>query len=304
MKKLTRSAALILAAVMMLTAASCKKDIEETTEESLPSESIASETASAEPSESETTVESSEETTESEETEASEIQFDYEASDLDGSEYPFLLSEDVFAETSDALGAAVYYNVDDFIDMTDRIKLREEDAMNTFHDGIAIVASGHDHVAELIEDFGDPSSGDADVTGGLTSMCLFTAADPADDGYQVIVVYYEAGDDETLTTWYKRAVSEMMENLETTFPSNDMFESSVSLYENSDSRAFLAKYLITDSFAESGGYPKGSGAYVAFYTSGNRAVFITLREMGEDKNGLNIMRGFCDEMGIISPELA
>ena len=304
MKKLTKSAALILAAAMMLTAASCKKETEESSEESLVSESVASETASAEPSESETTAESSEETTESEETEASEIQFDYEASDLDGSVYPFLLSEDVFAETSDALGAAVYYNVDDFIDLTDRIKLRQEDAMDTFHDGIAIVASGHDQVTELIEDFGDPSSGDADITGGLTSMCLFTAADPAADGYQVIVVCYEAGDDETLTTWYKRAVSEMMENLDTAFPSNDMYQSSVSLYENADSRAFLAKYLITDSFAESGGYPKGSGAYVAFYTSGNRAVFITLKELSSDKKGLDIMNRFCDGMGIISPELA
>ena len=298
MKKLTRLLASALAVTMVLTAASCAKTPEETEAETSASETTTEEETTTTETTEETTTETSEETEESE-TSAAVTAPEGETFDLE--EYPIDLTVDSYVAALDAVGSDVSYEVDDFLDITDSIKLGDEDAIDQYQDGIAVVCSG-DAVFELLDKFADPVSSDnADFNDHLTDVCIFTAADPYTSDYQIIVMYYAFDDQEYLQEWYGSAVAKMIESSDELFPESDNYDTGMSVYENGDAKAFLAKCALSDKGLEEYGKPENSGAYIAFYVNGNSGMYISITDFTEDNKALGMLDDFCDEMGLMSP---
>ena len=134
MKDLKKTTALMLAAAMLFTAASCGKTAEETEEETTAAETTVAETTA------ETTEETTAETTaeETEETEETEAEIDVEFAEFDLDEFPFEMNEDAFVEASNELGAAVYYDVDEFMSMINSIRAADSAAIAQYQTGITI----------------------------------------------------------------------------------------------------------------------------------------------------------------------
>lgn len=298
MKKLTRLLASALAVTMVLTAVSCAKAPEETEEETTASESATEEETTTTETTEETTTETSEETEESE-TSAAVTAPEGETFDLE--EYPIDLSIDSYVAALDVVGSDVSYEVDDFLDITDSIKLGDEDAIDQYQDGIAVVCSG-DAVFELLDKFADPVSSDnADFNDHLTDVCIFTAADPYTSDYQIIVMYYAFDDQEYLQEWYGSAVAKMIESSDELFPESDNYDTGMSVYENGDAKAFLAKCALSEKGVEEFDEPETAGAFIAFYVNGNSGMYISVTDFTEDATALGMLDDFCDEMGLMNP---
>ena len=300
MKIYTKIAASALAVTMVLTASSCGKTTEKT------EDTTASTTATEETSASETTEETTTETTTvtaddtdiSEETEAVP-EFEGELFDLN--EYPFDINKDNYIAALEAVGSDVSYEVDDFLEIINGIKSGDEDALDKYHDGIAVICSG-DAVSELLDKFGDPvSSENKAFNEHLTGVCLFTAADAYTSDYQVVVMYYEFDDTDMVSDWFDSAASSYISSAANEFPGTDMYETSFSTYKNGNAKALITKLILTGKATEEYGEPSHSGAFVGYYVNGTRSIYISVVDMSEDATGIGMMQEFCNEMGLINP---
>ena len=298
MKKLTRLFASALAVTMVLSAASCAKTPEETEPETSASETTTEEETTITETTEETTTETSEET---EESETSEAVTAPEGEMFDLEEYPLNLTVDNYVAALDAIGSNVSYEVDDFIYITDNIKLGDEYALEQYQDGIAVVCSG-DAVFDLMDKFADPVSSDNEAFNDhLTDVCIFTAADAYTADYQIIVMYYEFDDPAFLQEWYAKAAAKMIDGSNELFPSSDSYDTGMSVYKNGEAKAFLAKFALSDKGLEEYGKPENSGAYIAFYVNGNSGMYISITDFTEDNKALGMLDAFCDEMGLMNP---
>ena len=297
MKSFTKITAATLATAMILAVTSCVKSPEATEAVTEASETETEETTTSETTTEETTTETTEETTE--ETDAvSAVEGDM----FDLEEYPFDISVDTYSEVLDKIGSDVYYETDDFMAVIDGIKNGDSKAMDKYNDGIAIVCSG-DEVFEFIDAFGNPSTPeDVEFNEYLTGLGLFTAADPGDDNYQVVVMYYEFEDPAVVSEWYDATAARFVDGIEDVFPSTDDYETELALYENGDANALIATCIFTDATCQKFGYPEHSGSFIAFYKNGNRCVYITVVDFSDDAAGITMMDDFCDTMGLMNPQ--
>ena len=262
MKHFTKIAASALAAAMMLAVASCGMAPEATEAVTEASETTSEETTTSETTTEETSTETSEET--SEETEESSKVTAPAGEMFDPEEYPFDISEDTFVSAVNEIGGTVYYDADDFMNVCNNISAADSDALDKYHDGIAVVSSG-DSISDMIDTFASTTaSKDDEFIEHLTKLCLFTAAEAGNMDYQVIVMYYEVDDPAIIEDWYAKASSEYVENVDSVTPATDYYDSGVSLYDSGESKALLSKLVLNDQGAEKYGEVAGSGAYTAF----------------------------------------
>lgn len=299
MKHFTKIAASALAAAMILTVASCGMTPEATEAVTEASETTSEETTTSETTTEETTTETSEET--SEETEESAKVTAPEGEAFDPEEYPFDISEDTFVSAVNEIGGTVYYDADDFMNVCNNISAADGDALDKYHDGIAVVSSG-DGISDMINSFASTAaSKDDEFIEHLTKLCLFTAAEVGDMDYQVLVMYYEVDDPAIIEDWYAKASSEYVENVDSVLPSTDYYDSGVNLCDSGESKALLSKLVLNDQGAENYGELAGSGAYTAFYASGTSGLLITVTDFTNDEAGYGMLEDFCDEMGLLNP---
>lgn len=297
MKIYTKIVASALAVTMILTASSCGKTPEKT-EETTTSGTTSEETTASESTAEETTAVTTEDTDISEETEAVPV-FEGELFDLN--EYPFDINKDNYIAALEAIGSDVSYEVDDFMEIINGIKSGDEDALDKYHDGIAVICSG-DAVSELLDKFGDPVSSENKVFNEhLTGVCLFTAADAYTSDYQVVVMYYEFDDTDMVSDWFDSAASSYISSAADEFPGTDMYETSFSTYKNGNAKALITKLILTGKASEEYGEPSHSGAFVGYYVNGTRSIYISVVDMSEDATGIGMMQEFCNEMGLINP---
>ena len=282
MKHFTKLAASATAAAMIFAAASCGTQTDAT----------------------EAATEASEETTEETTTETSEESSAVtvpESETFDPEEYPFDISEDTFVSAVNEIGGTVYYDADDFMNVCNNISAADSDALDKYHDGIAVVSSG-DSISDMIDTFASTTaSKDDEFIEHLTKLCLFTAAEAGNMDYQVIVMYYEVDDPAIIEDWYANSSSEYLENVDTVLPASDYYESDVNLYDNSESKAFISKLILNDETAEEYGEPAGSSSYSAFYVNGTSGLLIVATDFTKDETGFGMLDDFCDEMGILNP---
>ena len=300
MKIYTKIAASALAVTMVLTASSCGKTPEKT-EETTTSGTTTEATSASETTEettTETTAGITEDTDISEETEAVP-EFEGELFDL--KEYPFDINKDNYIAALEAIGCDVSYEADDFLEIINGIKRGDEDAINKYHDGIAVVCSGND-VSELLDKFGNPVSSENNAfTEHLTGVGIFTAADAYTADYQVVVMYYEFDDADMVSDWFDSSASSYISSADDEFPGTDMYETSFSTYENGNAKALITKLVLTGKASEEYGEPAHSGAFVAYCVNGTRSIYISVVDMSEDATGLGMMQEFCNEMGLMDP---
>ena len=299
MKHFTKLAAAALAASMILAVASCGMAPEPTEAATEASVTTSEETTTSETTTEETTTETSEET--SEETEESAKVTAPEGETFDSEEYPFDISEDTFVSAVNEIGGTVYYDVDDFMTVCNNINAADSDALDKYHNGIAVVSSG-DGISDMIDTFASTTaSKDDEFIEHLTKLCVFTAAEAGNMDYQVIVMYYEVDDPAIIEDWYAKASSEYVENVDSVTPATDYYDSGVSLYDSGESKALLSKLVLNDKGAEKYGEVAGSGAYTAFYTNGMSGLLITVSDFTEEEAGFGMIEDFCDEMGLLNP---
>jgi hypothetical protein len=299
MKHFTKLAAAALAASMILAVASCGMAPEPTEAATEASVTTSEETTTSETTTEETTTETSEET--SEETEESAKVTAPEGETFDSEEYPFDISEDTFVSAVNEIGGTVYYDVDDFMTVCNNISAADSDALDKYHNGIAVVSSG-DGISDMIDTFASTTaSKDDEFIEHLTKLCVFTAAEAGNMDYQVIVMYYEVDDPAIIEDWYAKASSEYVENVDSVTPATDYYDSGVSLYNSGESKALLAKLVLNDQGAEKYGEVAGSGAYTAFYVNGTSGLLITVSDFTEEEAGFGMIEDFCDEMGLLNP---
>ena len=300
MKNYTKIAASALAVTMVLTASSCGKTPEKT-EETTVSTTATEETSASETTEettAATTAETTDDTDISEETGALP---EYEGERFDLTEYPFDINKDNYIAVIEAVGSDVSYEADDFLEIINGIKSGDEDALDKYHDGIAVVCSGDD-VSELLDKFGNPvSSENKTFTEHLTGMGIFTAADAYTSDYQVVVMYYEFDDTDMVSDWFDSAASSYISSAADEFPGTDMYETSFSTYKNGNAKALITKLILTGKASEEYGEPSHSGAFVGYYVNGTRSIYISVVDMSEDATGIGMMQEFCNEMGLINP---
>lgn len=300
MKIYTKIAASALAVTMVLTASSCGKKPEKT-EETTALETTTEETSASETTEETmagTTAETTDDTDISEETEAVPV-FEGELFDL--KEYPFDINKENYIAALEAIGTEVSYEADDFLEIINGIRSGDEDALDKYHDGIAVVCSGDD-ISELLEKFGNPVSSENNAfTEHLTGMGIFTAADAYTADYQVVVMYYEFDDTDMVSDWFGSAASSYIGSAYNEFPGTDMYETSFSTYENGNTKALLSKLVLTGNASEEYGEPSHSGAFVGYYVNGTRSIYISVVDMSEDATGIGMMQEFCDAMGLMNP---
>lgn len=299
MKHFTKLAAAALAASMILAVASCGMAPEPTEAATEASVTTSEETTTSETTTEETTTETSEET--SEETEESAKVTAPEGETFDSEEYPFDISEDTFVSAVNEIGGTVYYDVDDFMTVCNNINAADSDALDKYHNGIAVVSSG-DGISDMIDTFASTTaSKDDEFIEHLTKLCVFTAAEAGNMDYQVIVMYYEVDDPAIIEDWYAKASSEYVENVDSVTPATDYYDSGVSLYDSGESKALLSKLVLNDQGAEKYGEVAGSGAYTAFYVNGTSGLLITVSDFTEEEAGFGMIEDFCDEMGLLNP---
>ena len=300
MKNYTKIFASALAVTMVLTASSCGKTPEKTEETTVFT--TATEKTSASETTEETTAATTSETTDdtdiSEETGAVP---EFEGERFDLTEYPFDINKDNYIAALEAVGSDVSYEVDDFLEIINGIKSGDEDALDKYHDGIAVICSGDD-VSELLDKFGNPvSSENKTFTEHLTGMGIFTAADAYTSDYQVVVMYYEFDDTDMVSDWFDSAASSYISSAANEFPGTDMYETSFSTYKNGNAKALISKLVLTGKASEEYGEPAHSGAFVAYCVNGTRSIYISVVDMSEDATGLGMMQEFCNEMGLMDP---
>ena len=299
MKHFTKLAAAALAASMILAVASCGMAPEPTEAVTEASETTSEETTTSETTTEENSTETSEET--SEETEESSKVTAPEGEMFDPEEYPFDISEDTFVSAVNEIGGTVYYDADDFMNVCNNISAADSDALDKYHDGIAVVSSG-DSISDMIDTFASTTaSKDDEFIEHLTKLCLFTAAEAGNMDYQVIVMYYEVDDPAIIEDWYAKASSEYVENVDSVTPATDYYDSGVSLYDSGESKALLSKLVLNDQGAEKYGEVAGSGAYTAFYVNGTSGLLITVTDFTNDEAGYEMLEDFCDDMGLLNP---
>ena len=299
MKHFTKLAAAALAASMILAVASCGMTPGPTEAVTEASETTSEETTTSETTTEETSTETSEET--SEETEESSKVTAPEGDMFDPEEYPFDISEDTFVSAVNEIGGTVYYDADDFMTVCNNISAADSDALDKYHDGIAVVSSG-DGISDMIDTFASTTaSKDDEFIEHLTKLCLFTAAEAGNMDYQVIVMYYEVDDPAIIEDWYAKASSEYVENVDSVTPATDYYDSGVSLYDSGESKALLSKLVLNDQGAEKYGEVAGSGAYTAFYVNGTSGLLITVTDFTNDEAGYEMLEDFCDDMGLLNP---
>ena len=299
MKHFTKLAAAALAASMILAVASCGMAPEPTEAATEASVTTSEETTTSETTTEENSTETSEET--SEETEDSSKVTAPEGEMFDPEEYPFDISEDTFVSAVNEIGGTVYYDADDFMTVCNNISAADSDALDKYHDGIAVVSSG-DGISDMIDTFASiTASKDDEFIEHLTKLCLFTAAEAGNMDYQVIVMYYEVDDPAIIEDWYAKASSEYVENVDSVTPATDYYDSGVSLYDSGESKALLSKLVLNDQGAEKYGEVAGSGAYTAFYANGMSGLLITVSDFTEEEAGFGMIEDFCDEMGLLNP---
>lgn len=299
MKHFTKLAAAALAASMILAVASCGRAPEPTEAATEASVTTSEETTTSETTTEETTTETSEET--SEETEESAKVTAPEGETFDSEEYPFDISEDTFVSAVNEIGGTVYYDVDDFMTVCNNINAANSDALDKYHNGIAVVSSG-DGISDMIDTFASTTaSKDDEFIEHLTKLCVFTAAEAGNMDYQVIVMYYEVDDPAIIEDWYAKASSEYVENVDSVTPATDYYDSGVSLYDSGESKALLSKLVLNDQGAEKYGEVAGSGAYTAFYANGMSGLLISVSDFTEEEAGFGMIEDFCDEMGLLNP---
>ena len=299
MKNFTKIATSALAAAMMLAVASCGMTPEPTEAVTEASETTSEESTTSETTTEETSTETSEET--SEETEESSKVTAPAGEMFDPEEYPFDISEDTFVSAVNEIGGTVYYDADDFMNVCNNISAADSDALDKYHDGIAVVSSG-DSISDMIDTFASTTaSKDDEFIEHLTKLCLFTAAEAGNMDYQVIVMYYEVDDPAIIEDWYAKASSEYVENVDSVTPATDYYDSGVSLYDSGESKALLSKLVLNDQGAEKYGEVAGSGAYTAFYVNGTSGLLITVSDFTEEEAGFGMIEDFCDEMGLLNP---
>lgn len=299
MKHFTKLAAAALAAAMILAVASCGMAPEPTEAATEASVTTSEETTTSETTTEETTTETSEET--SEETEESAKVTAPEGETFDSEEYPFDISEDTFVSAVNEIGGTVYYDVDDFMTVCNNINAADSDALDKYHNGIAVVSSG-DGISDMIDTFASTTaSKDDEFIEHLTKLCVFTAAEAGNMDYQVIVMYYEVDDPAIIEDWYAKASSEYVENVDSVTPATDYYDSGVSLYDSGESKALLSKLVLNDQGAEKYGEVAGSGAYTAFYANGMSGLLISVSDFTEEEAGFGMIEDFCDEMGLLNP---
>ena len=299
MKHFTKLAAAALAASMILAVASCGMAPEPTEAVTEASETTSEEATTSETTTEENSTETSEET--SEETEDSSKVTAPEGEMFDPEEYPFDISEDTFVSAVNEIGGTVYYDADDFMNVCNNISAADSDALDKYHDGIAVVSSG-DSISDMIDTFASTTaSKDDEFIEHLTKLCLFTAAEAGNMDYQVIVMYYEVDDPAIIEDWYAKASSEYVENVDSVTPATDYYDSGVSLYDSGESKALLSKLVLNDQGAEKYGEVAGSGAYTAFYVNGTSGLLITVTDFTNDEAGYEMLEDFCDDMGLLNP---
>ena len=299
MKHFTKLAAAALAASMILAVASCGMAPEPTEAVTEASETTSEETTTSETTTEENSTETSEET--SEETEESSKVTAPEGEMFDPEEYPFDISEDTFVSAVNEIGGTVYYDADDFMNVCNNISAADSDALDKYHDGIAVVSSG-DSISDMIDTFASTTaSKDDEFIEHLTKLCLFTAAEAGNMDYQVIVMYYEVDDPAIIEDWYAKASSEYVENVDSVTPATDYYDSGVNLYDSGESKALLSKLVLNDQGAEKYGEVAGSGAYTAFYVNGTSGLLITVTDFTNDEAGYEMLEDFCDDMGLLNP---
>jgi hypothetical protein len=199
------------------------------------------------------------------------------------------------------IGGTVYYDVDDFMTVCNNINAADSDALDKYHNGIAVVSSG-DGISDMIDTFASTTaSKDDEFIEHLTKLCVFTAAEAGNMDYQVIVMYYEVDDPAIIEDWYAKASSEYIENVDSVTPATDYYDSGVSLYDSGESKALLSKLVLNDQGAEKYGEVAGSGAYTAFYANGMSGLLITVSDFTEEEAGFGMIEDFCDEMGLLNP---
>jgi hypothetical protein len=296
MKNYKKTAAAVLALTMLITASSCGKTAEETEAETTAAETTVTETTIET---TETTAETTVEETEvPEETEAAPS-FDEQEFDID--EYPFDISEDTFVEASNAIGASVYYDVDDFMSVINGIRSLDSNALDQYQEGITVVTSG-DGVADIIGAFNDNPTGEQDdFNSHLTNICVFTACEPMSREYQIIAMYYEVDDPEVLSDWYDSSMFAYMTDATVSMPANNYFTTATTAYASGDARATLTTSTLTEDTLQEGVYPEHSGAYIGFYVNGASGLFISVTDVGDDATGLSMLDDFCDAMGLLNP---
>ena len=296
MKTYKKTIALLLTACMMLTV-SCGKITEETAAETAAVETEVTDTQVTETSASETT-----ETSEtSEETEASEYVRTFEGEPLDFDEYPFEITSDNFVSACEQNGASVYYDLDDFMVIYNSIAAANPDAVSYLSDGIAIL-SEDEAVADMLIAIGDPTAVNDEFNNSITKIGLFTAADPMDQSYQVVAMYYELDDPSLIAEWFDGAAQRFFDGVEDAVPDTENFTLVLNGYTNEEAGGVASAYLTNEELRQQHGYPDHTGAYFGFYMRGNNAFYITVTDFSEDARGLEIYDVFCDAMGIMRSE--
>jgi hypothetical protein len=217
-----------------------------------------------------------------------------------GAKFYFEKMSDTAAAVNE-IGGTVYYDADDFMNVCNNISAADSDALDKYHDGIAVVSSG-DSISDMIDTFASTTaSKDDEFIEHLTKLCLFTAAEAGNMDYQVIVMYYEVDDPAIIEDWYAKASSEYVENVDSVTPATDYYDSGVSLYDSGESKALLSKLVLNDQGAEKYGEVAGSGAYTAFYVNGMSGLLISVSDFTEEEAGFGMIEDFCDEMGLLNP---